>query len=151
MSTQGSAMRSPITLPIQQFKVIYQVIKEIPNVAWERAPEELGSQEIIDQVLRVARSARRAAKDSEASMVEFTTPEAHLQSEEFSATVEHDNGVTIVHASATAGHLSLWPSIVDFISRSLGEREAFLRTGYTTVEISSATAHLSENVKKLSE
>lgn len=132
-----------VEFSIQQFNVIYQVIKEIDNISIANPPEELGSQKSFDQVLRTARSAKRAAKGAAASRVVFTElRDPAQQHQDVSTRAEQDNGVTIVRTSVPMGHLSLWSPIVDFIVQNLGEREVFLRAGYTLTEINSAKTPL---------
>lgn len=131
-------MHRHIEIPIQQFKVLFQVIKEFDNVTWGQTPD-FGPQESVDQALRSARDIHRAARKSEASKVVFSDPGPHApQREELPPVVEELDGVTVVRASAAAGHLPLWPPIVSFVTQSLGEREIFLRTGYRPDEIDSA-------------
>lgn len=144
-------MRARVELSIEQFNVIFQVIKEFDNVTWEQTPD-LGSQESIDQALGTARGVNRAARTSGASQVVFSDPEAPgEQHEEAPPTVEQAGGTTVIHASAATGHLALWPPIASFVAQSLGDREIYLRAGYTSAEISSAVAHLSAKLEQQDE
>lgn len=135
--------------PIRQFRVISQVLMEIPNLAWDQAPAEWNSDGAVGRAHMVARSARRAAWEGVASRIVFEAAGARQQSEESPPAVEQVGGELIVRASAAEANLPLWPPIFEYIIQALGERETFLRTGYTASEIKSALALLEEKVQDL--
>jgi hypothetical protein len=133
--------------PIQQFLILCQVIAETPSVCWDQAPAELPSQETLTQAHEVARSARCAAKASAAARIALAPTESRRENDDSPLTIDQESGTITVHAPAA--HLSLWPRIVDYVFQILGERETFLRTGYSVDEITSASTYLAEKVKHL--
>jgi hypothetical protein len=140
-------VKPTVTLSIRQFKALHQVFKEIPNLSGVEFPAEL-SREVLDEARSVTRSVRLATDESATSKVVFTTGDRQ-EAAEPSPVVERDEETVIVRASAIAAQLSLWPAIVDFITRMLGETETYLRTGYSTTEIQSTAQHLAEEVQGL--
>jgi hypothetical protein len=138
-------VKSTVNLSIRQFKAIHQVFKEIPNLSGAPLPAEL-PRELLDEARSVTRSAWIATKESATSKVVFTTGDPQGAADA-SPTVERDDETVIVRASAMADQLPLWPNIVDFITRTLGETETFLRTGCSANEISSVTRHLAGEVQ----
>lgn len=136
-------MDSYIEFPVQDFNVIYQVVKEVDNFPANSLPEDLSARTVLDEILGVARSVKRIAKESSASKIVFADPADPAQRQRDSRpVVEQESGFTTVRGSFSGGHLSLWPSIMDFVTRRLGRRELFLRTGCTDEEVESARTHL---------
>lgn len=137
-----------VSLPIRQFKIIYQVFKEIPNIGGVEVPAGL-SQEALDQAHVVMDCARRATKESATTRLVFIFDDR--ESGRSSPMAERDDETVIVHIGGVATRLSSWPSIVHFITDTLGEPETYFRTGYSAGEIRSTVASLAEELQGIHE
>lgn len=149
MTTREIPADSTVRVSIRQFKMMHQVLKESPNLSGVDLPAEL-SRRILDQAHSVTRSARRSTDESATSEVVFTAGGTE-EGDKSPLTVERDNETVIVRASDLAAQLPLWPSAIDFITRTLGEPEVYFRTGYSASELRSTAEYLAEEVQSLRE
>lgn len=124
-----------VTMTAQQFKIVFQVTKEIRSIPEERLAEGgIPPHHSID-ILELARDIRKAASAGRVE-IHFISPDPSdrrilriLESTESEVSAEIS---TREFPSATARH---WRPLIDAAVESLGEEELRFRTGYSKAEV----------------
>lgn len=134
-----------ILLSREQFEMIFQVTHQLPNYQEERLIGEgltpQGLEFLIDLLGSLQGLAERCAR-IRLIVVDAPTVDA-LETSTVEATSGGNAGELEAVGRLPKDLAALWPQILQFASKSLGERELFLRTGYNAGEVRDTIAALS--------
>ncbi|HEX6467773.1 MAG TPA: hypothetical protein VF069_01660 [Streptosporangiaceae bacterium] len=135
---------SQIILKPKQFEVIYQITHELSNCPDERLDQEGMSPEGVAVLIECIDSLRSLVERS--SMVRIRViDEPNVDFQEFSAlnpVSEYSRNEWEAVGELPQDIAAIWQQLLRFVVSWLGQRELFLRTGYSLNEVNAAIDEL---------
>ncbi|MFE5847344.1 hypothetical protein ACFQ7N_37580 [Streptomyces niveus] len=133
-STSANDPGEPLEMSPEQFGVVFQVAKELPNVS-DRIIESQGCTHAdACNLLDILRQARGEIGETVVG-VRFRPPSESSEEQAFASAA--------IEIVATAEDMAKWRRMLEVVCASLGPTELFLRSGYREEEAREALSFLS--------